>query len=85
MYYYYLLASISLTPTWGKYLTQMQLTQFVTMLLHSGYMLWRGCEYPRFTTLTYHFYVWSMLLLFAQFYFSKHLAGPKKEKAVKAA
>lgn len=84
MYYYYGLTTLGIKVSWGKYLTLMQMTQFVTMIVHSGYLVFKGCPYPLVTTLVYHLYVVSLLLLFAQFYVSKHGLGGKKTKSAKS-
>ena len=83
MYYYYGLSTLGIKVSWGKYLTLMQMTQFVTMIVHSGYLVFKGCPYPLVTTLVYHLYVVSLLLLFAQFYVNKHGLGGRKVKSAK--
>lgn len=51
MYTYYGLAAIGphLQPYlwWKKYITRLQLTQFVLVLLHCFQLLFRDCDYPR--------------------------------------
>jgi elongation of very long chain fatty acids protein 4 len=85
MYTYYGLTTLGIKVWWGRFLTIMQMTQFVSMIVHSGYLVIKGCPYPLVTTLVYHIYVVSLLVLFAQFYVKKHgFGGGSKSKAVKA-
>lgn len=87
MYYYYLKASFGSAPSWGKYLTQLQMIQFVTMNFQAIYSLINNCDYPRKILLTYLFYILSLLALFMQFYIGKHCRGkrPAAPKPVKEA
>ena len=80
MYYYYLVSTVSKAPSWGKYLTQLQMVQFVLMNLQAGYILINHCAFPRKVTLVYLVYIISLLVLFMQFYTGKHSKGPKPLK-----
>ncbi len=81
MYYYYLVATVSSAPAWGKYLTQLQMVQFVTMIAQSSYLLWNACPYPRSVLVTYLVYIISLLIQFLNFYLSKHTpTSPKPAK-----
>jgi elongation of very long chain fatty acids protein 4 len=77
MYYYYLKASFGASPRWGKYLTQLQMVQFVSMNAQAMYLLYNSCDFPRKVTLGYLFYILSLLVLFLQFYFRKHCSSPR--------
>ena len=77
MYYYYLKSSFGASPSWGKYLTQLQMLQFVTMNFQAIYLLYNNCDYPRKVTMAYLFYILSLLGLFMQFYLRKHGGGKK--------
>lgn len=72
MYFYYLLSTLGLKPTWGKYLTQMQMLQFVFMIAHGVYSLANDCPYPQTVIKFYIFYIAGMLALFGSFYLAKH-------------
>lgn len=85
MYFYYLSSTFGITPSWGQRLTEMQMLQFVFMLVHGGYMLAFDCPYPRRVTAVYVGYIAFMLLLFAQFYVYKHCCGKRKPVPGKAA
>ena len=68
-------------PAWGRYVTQMQMVQFVLMNAQGVYLLWQGCPYPAGLLYTYFAYVLSLLALFAQFYLQKHGAAPSRPKS----
>ncbi len=85
MYYYYLQSTLSSAPSWGKYLTQLQMVQFVLMNLQAGYILVNNCPFPRKVTLVYLVYIISLLVLFLQFYFGKHSGSGKDKAKAKAA
>lgn len=53
----------------------MQMVQFMLMNAQGVYLLWFGCPYPARLLYAYFAYVVSLLLLFAQFYLSKHSGG----------
>ena len=85
MYYYYFLTTLGAKPTWAKYLTSLQLIQFVTMMSQAVYMLTRpdgSCGFPRNVTLFYFFYILSLFILFMNFYMQRYLTkkGPKPKK-----
>jgi hypothetical protein len=41
MYSYYLIVAITgHTPSWKRYVTRLQMTQFTVMISQGGYMLW---------------------------------------------
>jgi hypothetical protein len=56
----------------------MQMVQFMLMNAQGVYLLWFGCPYPVRLLYAYFAYVVSLLLLFAQFYLSKHSGGGAK-------
>lgn len=84
MYYYYLQQTLLIDVWWKKYLTQLQMVQFVTMMSQAVYILYNRCPYPRAVTLLYLFYIFSLLILFMRFYF-KMTARLAREKRGKAA
>lgn len=49
MYWYYLRSTLSSAPWWGKYLTQLQMLQFITMNIQAITILMNpeSCQYPR--------------------------------------
>eukprot|EP00117_Sycon_ciliatum_P029675 scpid76693/ scgid23573/ Elongation of very long chain fatty acids protein 4; 3-keto acyl-CoA synthase Elovl4; ELOVL fatty acid elongase 4 len=72
MYAYYFLASLGdwIKPYlwWKCYLTQLQMVQFATLILHSGLIAALNCGYPRNFAIFVMLYMLSFLLLFYSFY-----------------
>ena len=68
MYYYYLQQTFLIDVWWKKYLTQLQMVQFVSMIGQAVYILYNRCPFPRNVTLLYLFYIISLLALFVRFY-----------------
>jgi len=85
MYSYYLLAIIigreeSMRRKylwWGRYLTQMQMFQFVLNLFQALYCT-HFSPYPKFLSRILLVYMASLLALFGQFYYAKHISSTKK-------
>eukprot|EP00850_Spirogloea_muscicola_P018781 SM000176S03112 [mRNA] locus=s176:61382:63446:+ [translate_table: standard] len=81
MYAYYLLAAtIAKEPQrrkkylfWGKYLTMLQMLQFVSFIGQAIYGLVRPGLYPRGLSRLLFFYSLSLLLFFGDFFFRKHI------------
>ncbi|RWS05050.1 elongation of very long chain fatty acids protein-like protein [Dinothrombium tinctorium] len=80
MYTYYALSTFeTMKPYlwWKKYLTQMQMAQFVLVILHSGYsMMSPGCQWPKIFMYLSIFNAFIFLLLFYSFFQQTY----KKEK-----
>lgn len=72
MYSYYGLAAIGphLQPYlwWKKYITKLQLTQFVLVMTHCFQLLFRDCDYPRIFMIYISFYAVLFLFMFSDFY-----------------
>lgn len=103
MYFYYGIASLvsapSLTqsqlmgqqnirPWWKKYLTSLQMIQFVICATHSAIVCWAGdATYPRWLTFVELFVMFNMLYLFNKFYKQQYAnrkaaaAQPSKKQA----
>lgn len=86
MYVYYALAALG--PKWQKYLwwkrymTKLQLTQFVMIVSHTGYnkFVRTDCDYPwLFNTITFY-YTWSMVILFSHFYYTTYVASQNRRR-----
>jgi hypothetical protein len=58
--------------------TQLQMVQFMAMNAQGIYLLYNDCPYPAGLLYAYFAYVMSLLLLFAQFYFTKHSGKPSR-------
>ncbi|GBG88886.1 hypothetical protein CBR_g48498 [Chara braunii] len=90
MYMYYFLAAVLGKDEkkrkkylfWGKYLTIMQMVQFVLFIVQSVYGIWYPNTYPRGIAKLLFFYSLSLLVFFGNFYMKKHIAPSKKLAAM---
>ncbi|XP_077995103.1 very long chain fatty acid elongase 4-like [Glandiceps talaboti] len=85
MYSYYLLAAfgprIQKYLWWKKYLTSMQLAQFISIIVHTSLGLYFDCGYPRGYLYALVVYVFSHIVLFGNFFKKTYLAPKKQRKA----
>lgn len=76
MYLYYGLSAIGPHMNkylfWKKYITKMQLTQFVLVVIHSGQLFFRQCNYPKFFMVYIGFYSILFFIMFSGFYKSAY-------------
>lgn len=78
MYSYYFL---NLFPSmrkylwWKRYITQMQLTQFLVILINTFYVHFSDCAFPKWSTLILMIYMFLMLFLFGNFYVHAYVKG----------
>ncbi|XP_049443115.1 elongation of very long chain fatty acids protein 4-like [Epinephelus fuscoguttatus] len=83
MYSYYGLAALGPHMQkclwWKRYLTSLQLVQFLLVLLHSGYNLFTECDYPDSLNLLVFGYCITLIVLFSNFYCQSYL-NKKKQK-----
>lgn len=85
MYAYYMLSAMgpAVRPYlwWKRYLTRMQLIQFVTIILYICYVLYVDCGFNRPILWIHLVYLLSLIALFTNFYIQTYLAqhGKKKE------
>ncbi|XP_078508742.1 very long chain fatty acid elongase 4-like [Lissotriton helveticus] len=63
---------------WKRYLTIMQLSQFVAIAAHSSYNLFTDCDFPDGFNSIVFIYIVSLILLFSNFYIQTYLRGKKK-------
>lgn len=77
MYLYYFLTTFGISIG-GPIVTKLQQVQFVCMMSQAGYMLFNSCAFPPRITRLYFFYIFSLLVLFAQFDMARW--GSKKGK-----
>ncbi|KAH3867427.1 elongation of very long chain fatty acids protein 4-like isoform X2 [Dreissena polymorpha] len=84
MYTYYGLAAIGPHMQkylwWKRYLTKMQLTQFVLFLIHTGYNLLIDCDFPRGFMIAVFLYALSLIALFGNFYYQTYSSKKEKKK-----
>jgi len=89
MYTYYGLAALGPKMQkylwWKKYMTKLQLVQFVAVVSHTGYnkFVRSDCDYPwLFNTITFY-YTWSMLFFFSNFYYQTYVLRKRQMLAKK--
>ncbi|XP_071439677.1 very long chain fatty acid elongase AAEL008004-like [Hetaerina americana] len=84
MYLYYTLAALGprMTPYlwWKKYLTTMQIVQFILMLRVNFYLVHLKCSIPRVIWYTTMPYTISILILFLMFYRTSYTVNGKEVK-----
>jgi elongation of very long chain fatty acids protein 4 len=72
----------SLPIWWKSYLTLLQLFQFVTMMSQGTYLLTSGCDQLSAPLArVYVGYIFSLFLLFSQFYVKSYMQPKKKKTA----
>lgn len=84
MYLYYMLAACGpkLQPYlwWKKYITVLQMAQFLLVFLHSAQLLFVDCEYPKFSLYFTLPNAWFFLYLFNDFYIKAYRRRSSKAK-----
>lgn len=81
MYLYYFVSSHTRNIWWKKYLTALQMIQFVTMAAQGVLLATRSCPgMPAKVPLIYLVYVASLLALFANFFVRSYCAKARKPK-----
>lgn len=89
MYSYYALSVIpSLKDKlwWKKYITTIQLVQFVITFTHTSLGLYKTCDFPLWGQLLLFFYMIIMMILFSNFYIHEYVKktnDAKKRKSTK--
>ncbi|XP_060801119.1 elongation of very long chain fatty acids protein 7-like [Amyelois transitella] len=85
MYSYYLITvwdpSLKGNLWWKKYITQLQILQFLWLVVHMGVIVFKtDCEYPRWTAAIFLPQNLFMLILFIDFYIKTYIRKPKEKK-----
>ncbi|KAG6962369.1 hypothetical protein JG687_00007189 [Phytophthora cactorum] len=84
MYTYYFVSAHTRDIWWKRYLTLIQLIQFVTMNVQGYFMYSRRCPgMPPMIPLIYLVYVQSLFWLFVNFYVRSYVLAPKKVSSTK--
>lgn len=65
---------------WKRYLTKLQLIQFVAFVIHSGYNLLIACDYPQGFNITVVTYAFTLIALFGNFYYHSYLQSQREKK-----
>ncbi|XP_067613823.1 very long chain fatty acid elongase F-like [Eurosta solidaginis] len=90
MYSYYLMSStrpeMKSSLWWKKYVTRLQLVQFVLILIHQAWplVIQPSCDYPKLLSVCSCFQALLMLYLFGSFYINTYIKNPKKNLAHEA-
>nr|KAG5714103.1 hypothetical protein BaRGS_020431 [Batillaria attramentaria] len=83
MYTYYGLAALgpALQPYlwWKKYLTTLQLTQFVIVMVHTVTNIVVDCSFPKGFNWAVSIYAFTLIALFANFYAKAYSGKPKQQ------
>jgi elongation of very long chain fatty acids protein 7 len=84
MYSYYGLSAIgphmSKYLFWKRYITTLQLTQFVVIMVHSVQLFFRECDYPKFFIGYILFLSFIFLFMFSDFYVKAYVKKNEVEK-----
>ncbi|RVE40635.1 hypothetical protein evm_014715 [Chilo suppressalis] len=84
MYSYYLLAALGPQVQkylwWKKYLTALQMVQFVLVFIHAFQLLFTDCDYPRAFVWWIGMHAVLFYHLFSDFYKQAYLKKSKKDK-----
>nr|XP_006634801.1 PREDICTED: elongation of very long chain fatty acids protein 4-like [Lepisosteus oculatus]XP_015210847.1 PREDICTED: elongation of very long chain fatty acids protein 4-like [Lepisosteus oculatus] len=82
MYTYYGLAAcgprVQRFLWWKRYLTSLQLLQFLAIIAHTAYNLFTDCDFPDAMNLVVFVYCVTLVLLFSNFYYRSYLAQKSK-------
>jgi len=83
MYFYYFMSSMGPSVQkylwWKRYLTTLQLTQFVTFFVHACFPLFFECDFPKIFSYVILFHGALFFLLFANFYIQAYMKKGSKE------
>ncbi|XP_021373456.1 elongation of very long chain fatty acids protein 7-like [Mizuhopecten yessoensis] len=89
MYTYYGLAALGPQYQkflwWKKYMTKLQLTQFILCLVHASQLLYIECNYPTLFAYWIALYAGIFLVLFAHFYYKAYISRKSKPQSNGAA
>lgn len=84
MYMYYFVSAHTRDIWWKKYLTAMQMIQFLTMNVQGYLMVSRGCSgMPEKIPMFYMVYIQTLFWLFMNFFIRSYCSKPRKSAAGK--
>ncbi|CAH0713848.1 unnamed protein product, partial [Brenthis ino] len=82
MYSYYLISIVRpewVRIWWKKYITQMQILQFLLLILHFGHIIFEpSCGYPKWVSFVFLPHNIFILFLFSDFYIKEYIYKKKK-------
>ncbi|XP_046964308.1 elongation of very long chain fatty acids protein AAEL008004-like [Vanessa cardui] len=82
MYTYYLISIVKrewVRIWWKKYITQLQILQFLLLILHFGHVIFEpSCAYPKWVSFVFLPHNIFILILFTDFYIKEYIYKKKK-------
>ncbi|XP_072934542.1 very long chain fatty acid elongase AAEL008004-like [Epargyreus clarus] len=82
MYTYYLISIVRpqwVRQWWKKYITQLQILQFLLLILHFGHIIFeQSCGYPKWVSVVFLPHNIFILFLFTDFYIKEYIYKKKK-------
>lgn len=83
MYAYYGLAAIGPHMQkylwWKRYLTSLQLVQFVMFIVYTGHNLYADCDFPDSMNMLVFGYCITLIILFSNFYYKSYVSKKKQK------
>jgi len=83
MYSHYFLATLKVPAPWKRYLTQIQMFQFLLNMGQALYVMFFHTAYPRALAYVLFFYMISLLILFGNFYIKSNAEASANRRAQK--
>ncbi|XP_034827564.1 very long chain fatty acid elongase AAEL008004-like [Maniola hyperantus] len=84
MYSYYLISIVRpewVRIWWKKYITQLQILQFLLLILHFGHIIFEpSCGYPKWVSFVFLPHNIFILFLFSDFYIKEYILKKKKQQ-----
>lgn len=84
MYFYYGLSALGPKYQkylfWKKYMTKMQMIQFIMVMIHSCQLFFIECDYPKFFAYWICSYAIIFMAFFTNFYIQEYIVRKKKQK-----
>ncbi|KJE97056.1 hypothetical protein CAOG_07538 [Capsaspora owczarzaki ATCC 30864] len=83
MYAYYMLSAMGISVWWKKYITVLQLVQFVIAWIHAIGSLYVDCNFPHWMHYGLMIYLFTLILLFLNFYIHSYGQKGKSNKSAR--
>jgi len=87
MYFYYFMStmgpSVQKYLWWKRYLTKLQMGQFVTFFIHACFPLFIECDFPKIFSYVILFHGAMFFVLFANFYIQSYIKKGKRKEELK--
>ena len=86
MYAYYGLAALGPEYQkylwWKKYMTKMQMIQFILVMIHSAQLFFIECDYPKFFSIWICSYAIIFMIFFTNFYIQEYIYRRNKDECL---